>query len=733
MPVTELTQLAQSGKLDDFETKCLSALESGTLQLADVASSFQHLERTEQRERVSTLGQMVLENVDVDSDPAAALAIARVALISDAKNAELRSRVTHLYRLVHGDKPGFDKLLEASGLESGRPPRNAIRLLEIALTIQKGDTLVSRTENTVVEVMDVDLESGLFTLRRGGRPNAVSALDLAREFEPIDPDDFRVLRHLRPEKLTALIDDDPLAVVIGLIRAREGMIDQDQLKNELVPRHLDAKGWSKWWTRARAAIRKSPNVIMEGRSPVVLTYCPEGRTVEDESWDAFVAAREPIQWLGTVEAYLREKKSRGEQPCPNLLKRFHDHLVQHIRNIQSRRPGEAFATALVTERLDEQAQLHTDEARQLAVEMLRAADQPTDLIAGLSDHGLWSLALDALLAARPEQAGRDAVRLLSAAPAGAIDRLVKMAAQADSLPAVQSFVDMAAADPLDYPELVYWLWKGPAAAPGLELPSDDELFGTLLHTVYAIGRTLHPSPEQSKTFRHRVKAALSLRDFRRAAECIARSSRERAITLRRQIEMMEGMGDVVQMRLARELRAAHPDLWKTKFVEVKPWDDPDVLWNTQQGIELKQAELDELVNVKMRENAVRIGEAASLGDLSENSEYKFALEERDFLRARLAQINKQMSIARALEPHLVPDNHVGIGHRVTLRNVADGRTHTLTFLGPFDTDPDRGIYNYKAPMAQALMGRRVGERATLKLEDGEAEYEVVALANALLE
>src|SRR5690606_5245980 len=115
---------------------------------------------------------------------------------------------------------------------------------------------------------------------------------------------------------------------------------------------------------------------------------------------------------------------------------------------------------LVTERLDEQAQLHTDEARQLAVEMLRAADQPTDLIAGLSDHGLWSLALDALLAARPEQAGRDAVRLLSAAPAGAIDRLVKMAAQADSLPAVQSFVDMAAADPLDYPELVYWLWKG---------------------------------------------------------------------------------------------------------------------------------------------------------------------------------------------------------------------------------------------------------------------------------
>ncbi|MCB9867224.1 MAG: hypothetical protein H6816_11410 [Phycisphaerales bacterium] len=68
----------------------------------------------------------------------------------------------------------------------------------------------------------------------------------------------------------------------------------------------------------------------------------------------------------------------------------------------------------------------------------------------------------------------------------------------------------------------------------------------------------------------------------------------------------------------------------------------------------KRAELEELVNVKIRENAIAIGRAAELGDLSENSEYKFALEERDLLQARLAQMQKEMDLFRPLKPGGIP-------------------------------------------------------------------------------
>ena len=99
-----------------------------------------------------------------------ALRIARIALLGEPKNDGLRGRVIELYRQVHGDKPGFEALLEMSGLTSGRPARNSLRMIDICLTIAPGDALISRTEDAVVEVINVDLAHGLITLRHPRRP-----------------------------------------------------------------------------------------------------------------------------------------------------------------------------------------------------------------------------------------------------------------------------------------------------------------------------------------------------------------------------------------------------------------------------------------------------------------------------------------------------------------------------------------------------------------------------------
>ncbi len=81
---------------------------------------------------------------------------------------------------------------------------------------------------------------------------------------------------------------------------------------------------------------------------------------------------------------------------------------------------------------------------------------------------------------------------------------------------------------------------------------------------------------------------------------------------------------------------------KPRKPEIEPWKREDILFATRAGISRKQEEIDHHVNVKMAENARAIGAAAERGDLSENSEYKFALEERDLLRARLAQMNSEI-------------------------------------------------------------------------------------------
>ncbi|MBU0639482.1 MAG: GreA/GreB family elongation factor [Planctomycetes bacterium] len=731
MPVSELMQLIEAADYDAFEARCLELLELGDLQPADVMPPFEHLERAGEGKRVATLAQMIMENVAATVAPEGLLPVARAALTGAPADEGLLNLTVDLYRRVYGELPGFERILEASGLMSGRAVRSALRVLDIGLTLKQGDTLLCRMDDRALETTEIDRQNGLFTLRREGRATTIPVAELARDYDPIDPDDFRVLRQLRPERLAELIESDPVALVIGLIRAHGDHIDQDRLKSELVPRHIDFNGWSKWWTKTRAKLKRCPNVIMEGRTPVFLSYCAEGRTPEDEAQSKIEADADPMRWLAVMEEYLKEQSQRKQPPEPALVERFHAHVVRHIEAIRARRPAEALACALVLGRLTERGFPSTEETEGLARAMLRDAAEPATLIAGLEHDALWTRALKALSEARPDDAAAQVVTLMPQARATVLDRIVAMGMQAGLGAAVQEHVDTALDDPVDYGELVYWLWKGPRAHEGLRLPTADVLLARILDTLSALGRTLVPDATLIKSFRLRMKNALGLRDFRLVRECLARTDVARAVTIRGQLRRMDGLGDNMPAQMLDMLRKVHPDLWARQEARLAPWEDTNVLWTTQAGLEKRTAERDELVNVKMPENAKKIGEAAAHGDLSENSEYRFALEERDLLRARLAQINAELSQARVLEQHDLPRDHVGVGSRVTLRNVADGSTKVMTFLGSFDTDVDRDIFNYRAPVSQKLMGLRVGERVTLTLDGRECELAITDIVNRL--
>lgn len=726
-----LRELIESKDLDGFESRCLELLETGQLPLGELATCFELINQAGQAERIPPLAQMVLENIDLDKRAAEALKVVCAGLYAAPKNDELRRAAVEIYERVYGQTEGFAAILESSGLTTGRPARAALRVLDFCLALNVGETLISRMDDRVVEVVEIDRPRGLFTLRRHDRATTIPARELVREYERIDAEDFRVLQQLRPERLPELIHNDPVAVVIGLIHAHGEHIDADRLKHELVPKHISSQEWSKWWTKARTKLKRSPHVIIEGRSPIVLSYSAEGVTLEEETWTAIASQDDPVKWLGTAENYLRELKVRKHKPDEALLKRFHNHIVDYIAKVRPYRPGEALACALVLGQLGEHGLPISDESKELAAAILREAEEPAELMSTLADDGLWKRVLAELPRARPEDWGECAVALFPSAPASQLDALIDQAREAGQLDAVQRHIDDSLADPLDYPELIYWLWKGPKNLAGLRPPSDGELFRVILDTVRALDTILTPPPEVSKQFRGRVKSALALRHYAKVCACFEQASPAAAITLRGQLERMDGLGPNARSKMLDLLREAHPQLWTQQVKQIAPWEDPDTIWATEGGIRRKTAERDELINVKMHENAVRIGEAAAMGDLSENSEYKFALEERDFLRARLARINHDLSIARTLMPHDVPSGLVGIGTRVSLRHLVNGTSREMTFFGPFETDVDNGIYSYKAPVCQKLMGRKPGEHVTLTIDDAEHEFEIASIENVL--
>ena len=169
--------------------------------------------------RLATFTQMVFDSIPPQSDPQTALTLVRTALIGSPGNEDLRRITVDLFRSLQGEVPGFDVILARIGPGGGPSGAQCAQGAGLCLPLQPGDTLLSHMDDRVVEVTDIDREKGLFTLRREGRSTTIPATEVAREYERIAADDFRVLRQLRPEQLAELIQDDPVAVVIGLIRA----------------------------------------------------------------------------------------------------------------------------------------------------------------------------------------------------------------------------------------------------------------------------------------------------------------------------------------------------------------------------------------------------------------------------------------------------------------------------------------------------------------------------------
>jgi transcription elongation GreA/GreB family factor len=135
-----------------------------------------------------------------------------------------------------------------------------------------------------------------------------------------------------------------------------------------------------------------------------------------------------------------------------------------------------------------------------------------------------------------------------------------------------------------------------------------------------------------------------------------------------------------------------------------------------------QAELKNLVEVLIPRNAEAVAYARSFGDLRENAEYDAAKEQRRFLQRRRSDLEKSlgfMDVTNFSDVKLT--NTVVPGCRVFLKD-ANGKEVSYYILGAWDGDVDRGRIAYKAPLGQALVDHKIGEKVKLP-ELGECVIE----------
>ncbi len=131
----------------------------------------------------------------------------------------------------------------------------------------------------------------------------------------------------------------------------------------------------------------------------------------------------------------------------------------------------------------------------------------------------------------------------------------------------------------------------------------------------------------------------------------------------------------------------------------------------------------ELAELKSRRGAIadKIAEARDYGDLSENAEYDSAREEQGLVESRVAEIEDVLLNAEIIT--ISRSSSVKLGSKVELKT---GRKSVVYHVvGPVEADPIEGKISNESPIGLALMGKKIGEIATITTPKGDIKYEVV--------
>ena len=146
---------------------------------------------------------------------------------------------------------------------------------------------------------------------------------------------------------------------------------------------------------------------------------------------------------------------------------------------------------------------------------------------------------------------------------------------------------------------------------------------------------------------------------------------------------------------------------------------------TREGHDRLKAELDELWRAKRPEVVKALAAAAAEGDRSENAEYTYRKKQLGEIDRRVRYLSKRLQALRVVDDAPTDREAVFFGAEVEVENIDSGDTATYRIVGPDETDAQRGWISIDAPLARAMLKKRVDDEFEAQLPAGAARFAIV--------
>lgn len=152
----------------------------------------------------------------------------------------------------------------------------------------------------------------------------------------------------------------------------------------------------------------------------------------------------------------------------------------------------------------------------------------------------------------------------------------------------------------------------------------------------------------------------------------------------------------------------------------------DSISMTEHELRALRDDLNQLETTGRAQIAARIKTAREWGDLKENGEYHAAKEAQAHLETRILRLREQLRSAVVVQR--TDSDEVQHGSAVKVTDLGAQSQREFTIVAPNDADPAQGMLSVASPMAQALIGRRVGDVVEVGAPAGVRKLRVDAIS-----
>lgn len=149
---------------------------------------------------------------------------------------------------------------------------------------------------------------------------------------------------------------------------------------------------------------------------------------------------------------------------------------------------------------------------------------------------------------------------------------------------------------------------------------------------------------------------------------------------------------------------------------------------TKEGYDKLVAELHQLETVERPKASAAIAEARDKGDLSENSEYDAAKEAQGMLEMKINQLKEVINTAKIIDPSKLSTDTVQILTKVELRNTKNNMKMAYTIVSESEANLRQGKISVSTPIAQGLLGKKVGDVVDIKIPQGTISLEIISIS-----